>query len=155
MKIPASGQHIRKIRFLSALLLCLLTVLPAAISATTQDTPKGDGNDIIQEPGNNRMWKMDRSKRFSSPDQVKEYLSELNKGEYHDWRLPTKWELYDLFQLFALKKIPPVKVKLEMSYWLTGENGRMRVGSWDAGDGCGIERKFYPGKKGYVRAVRP
>jgi hypothetical protein len=155
VKIPAANQQIKTLSLLSALFFCLLTVLPAAVSATTQNNPATGDSKVIREPGNDRMWKMDRSKRFRSQEQVKEYLAELNRGEYNDWRLPTKWELYDLFQLFALKKIPPVQAKLEMSYWLTEENGKVRVGSWDAGDGCGIERKFYPGKKGYVRAVRP
>ncbi|MBW1635993.1 MAG: hypothetical protein JRC87_07040 [Deltaproteobacteria bacterium] len=155
MKKPPPSYNIKTIHLLPMLLLCLLTVLPTAASAALQDTSKTDGSNVIQEPESERMWTMDRSKKFRSPTQVEEYLSRLNKGEYSDWRLPTKWELYDLFQLFALKKIPPVKTKLEMSYWLAGENGKMRVGSWDAGDGCGIERKFYPGKKGYVRAVRP
>jgi len=155
MKNTPPVRHINNIGFLSTLLLCLLTVLPITVSAALQNGAKTVGNNVIQEPGSERMWTMDRSKKLRSPTQVAEYLSQLNKGEFNDWRLPTKWELYDLLQLFALKKIPPVKAKLEMSYWLTGENGKMRVGSWDAGDGCGIERKFYPGKKGYVRAVRP
>ena len=110
---------------------------------------------IIQEPENGRMWQMDRSKKIRSSTEVQEYLSELNKGEYKDWRLPTKYELYDFFLLFALKENRELDIKLEMSYWLVGDNGKISVGSWEPGDTCGSERIFYPGKKGYVRAVRP
>ncbi len=77
---------------------------------------------------------MDRSKKMRSPAEVQEYISDLNKGEYNDWRLPTKYELYDLFLLFALKENRELDIKLEMSYWLVGNNGKMIVGSWEPGD---------------------
>ncbi len=133
MNITQRKQHTKNVRFLLTLLFCLSVVLPLTASAKMGAVKILDGG-IIQEPENGRMWQMDRSKKMRSPAEVQEYLSDLNKGEYNDWRLPTKYELYDLFLLFALKENRELDIKLEMSYWLVGNNGKMIVGSWEPGD---------------------
>ncbi len=133
MNITQRKQHTKNVRFLLTLLFCLSVVLPLTASAKMGAVKILDGG-IIQEPENGRMWQMDRSKKIRSPAEVQEYISDLNKGEYNDWRLPTKYELYDLFLLFALKENRELDIKLEMSYWLVGNNGKMIVGSWEPGD---------------------
>lgn len=133
MNITQRKQHTKNVRFLLTLLFCLSVVLPLTASAKMGAVKILDGG-IIQEPENGRMWQMDRSKKMRSPAEVQEYLSDLNKDEYNDWRLPTKYELYDLFLLFALKENRELDIKLEMSYWLIGNNGKMIVGSWEPGD---------------------
>ena len=154
MNITREKQPTKNAKFLLTLLFCLSPVLPLTTSAKMGAVTTLDGG-IIQEPGDGKMWQMDRSKKIKSSTEVQEYLSELNKGEYNDWRLPTKYELYDFFLLFALKENRDLDIKLEMSYWLVGDNGKISIGSWEPGDTCGAERIFYPGLKGYVRAVRP
>ena len=133
MNITQRKQHTKNVRFLLTLLFCLSVVLPLTASAKMGAVKILDGG-IIQEPENGRMWQMDRSKKMRSPAEVQEYLSDLNEDEYNDWRLPTKYELYDLFLLFALKENRELDIKLEMSYWLIGNNGKMIVGSWEPGD---------------------
>jgi|GEM_PF-2630690 len=133
MNITQYKERVKNVRFLLSLFICLLVILPVTASAK-MGAVTILGGEIIQEPENGRMWQMDRSKKMSSPAEVQEYLSDLNKDEYNDWRLPTKYELYDFFLLFALKENQELDIKLEMSYWLVGNNGKMIVGSWEPGD---------------------
>ncbi len=133
MNITQCKKQVKNVRFLLSLFICLLVILPVTASAKMGVVTILDGN-IIQEPENGRMWQMNRSKKMRSSTEVQEYLSNLNKDEYNDWRLPTKYELYDLFLLFALKENQELDFKLEMSYWLIGNNGKMIVGSWEPGD---------------------
>ncbi|OEU46486.1 MAG: hypothetical protein BA862_08380 [Desulfobulbaceae bacterium S3730MH12] len=133
MNITQCKERVKNVRFLLSLFICLLVILPVTASAKMGAVTILDG-DRIQEPENGRMWQMNRSKKMRSSTEVQEYLSNLNKGEYNDWRLPTKYELYDLFLLFALKENRELDIKLEMSYWLVGNNGKMIVGSWEPGD---------------------
>lgn len=133
MNITGRKQPTKNVKFLLTLLFCLSVVLPVTASAK-MGAVKILGGGIIQEPGDGKMWQMDRSKKIKSSTEVQEYLSDLNKGEYNDWRLPTKYELYDFFLLFALKENQELDIKLEMSYWLVGNNGEMIVGSWEPGD---------------------
>lgn len=102
-----------------------------------------------------RMWQLERSKRIREAGDAQDFLRELNKGEYGDWRLPTRQELFDLFQAFDLKEFGEVKIQIEGRYWLRTDAGEISVGSWEIGDGCGPERRYYEGKAGYVRAIRP
>ena len=133
MNITQCKERVKNVKFLLTLLFCLSVVLPVTASAKMGAVKILDGG-IIQEPGDGKMWQMDRSKKIKSSTEVQEYLSDLNKGEYNDWRLPTKYELYDFFLLFALKENQELDIKLEMSYWLVGNNGKMIVGSWEPGD---------------------
>ena len=133
MNTTREKQPTKNAKFLFTLLFCLSLILPVTASAKMGAVTILDG-DIIQEPGNGRMWQINRSKKMRSSTEVQEYLSNLNKGEHNDWRLPTKYELYDLFLLFALKENQELDIRLEMSYWLVGNNGKMIVGSWEPGD---------------------
>jgi hypothetical protein len=133
MNITQYKERMKNVRFLLSLFICLLVILPVTASAK-MGAVTILGGEIIQEPENGRMWQMNRSKKMRSSTEVQEYLSKLNKGEYNDWRLPTKYELYDFFLLFALKENQELDIKLEMSYWLVGNNGKMIVGSWEPGD---------------------
>lgn len=101
------------------------------------------------------MWTRERSKILDTASDVSGYLSELNNGEFNDWRLPTKKELHDLFMIFDLKYNGEVKIRIEGRYWLVNDDGKVTVGSWEIGDGCGPDRIFYTGKNGHVMAIRP
>ena len=102
-----------------------------------------------------RMWQLERSRRIREAGDAQDFLAELNGGEYDDWRLPTRQELFDLFQAFDLKEFGEVKIQIEGRYWLRTDTGEFSVGSWEIGDGCGPERRYYEGRAGYVRAIRP
>lgn len=110
---------------------------------------------VLQEDGTGRMWQKERSRRLRDYNEVVEYLTQLNSGRLSDWRLPTRQELYDFFLLFDLKKSGDANVRLEGAYWLMGDDGEPKIGSWEVGDQCGPSRIYRPGLSGYVRAVRP
>ncbi|MFW2365698.1 MAG: hypothetical protein ACN4GW_04735 [Desulforhopalus sp.] len=111
--------------------------------------------EYFHEKNSGRMWTVDRSKKFKSPEQAEKYLKTLNNGTHNDWRLPTKEELADLFAIFDLKRGSGIKIRLEGKYWLSAGDNKKVVGTWEIGDQCGPSRTFYRGKTGYVRAVRP
>lgn len=113
------------------------------------------GNLYFEDSGKGNMWTKTRSKKLRSASDVHHYLSNLNKGEFSDWRLPTKQELHDLHMVFDMKDHGEVKIQVEGKYWLVNDDGQLAVGAWEIGAGCGPERSFYAGEKGYVRAVRP
>lgn len=110
---------------------------------------------LFQETNSGLVWQMERSKKMRSLAEVEHYLNQLNQGVYHDWRLPTKWELYDLFSTFDLKKNGDVTIVLEGSYWIRDDKGKRHPASWETGDQCGVERTYYTTQSGHVRAVRP
>jgi len=138
--------------FLAAL-LCNLS-LPFLLQAG-QPLLKYSEDGIFQEIRNDRMWQVERTRKLASVEEVDIYLTSLNNGKYHDWRLPTKQELSELYSLFDLKNNGDVKLQLEGSYWLIGEDSKVQVGTWEIGAGCGPERAYFTKKSGYVRAVRP
>lgn len=140
------------IRLAVLLLLLLFFTTSQPARADLGMTERGDG--LIQEVTSQRIWQKKRSKKIRTPEAAQAYIAKLNQGEYHDWRLPTKQELYELFSIFDLKRNGNIRLRLEGKYWLSDPQGNISVGGWEIGDGCGPSRSYYPGTKGYVRAVR-
>lgn len=131
-------------------------VMPLSCVVAGQDaTLEILSENVFRQQGGEKLWQMQRSKRLKTQDEVQEYLAALNHGEFHDWRLPTRQELYDLFSIFDLKQGGDVKIRLEGNYWLSDEKDGTHVGAWEIGDQCGPSRSYFEGKAGYVRAVRP
>ncbi len=139
------------------LFLAVFFTFPFGLAEAGDRKPqlKSVGEQYFENTRKGDMWIKSRSKRFAASSEVKNYLKSLNEGQFNDWRLPTKHELYDLFMIFDFKNNGGIKVRIEGKYWLVNSAGQMSVGAWDIGDGCGPERTFSQGKKGYVRAIRP
>lgn len=110
---------------------------------------------LFQEKKLERVWQVQRSKKLKTTEDAVAYINQLNQGEFNNWRLPTKHELQDLFNIFDLKDNGNVTIRLEGSYWLAENHGVPYVGTFEIGDQCGPSRTFFKGKTGYVRAVRP
>lgn len=144
-----------KIAHVLPLVLMVFTLFASIEQAMAEPALTMLEGGLFEEKGRGRTWQMQRSKKIDSLAAAQQYLQQLNKGLYHDWRLPTKWELYDLFTKFDLKKNGEVSIRLEGSYWLKDEDGSIHPGSWEMGDQCGAERIMYPTTSGYVRAIRP
>lgn len=138
---------------------CLLAIF---FSCSSYQVPADNSEEDLSFSGslffkNNRngnMWTIKRSEKFHSSDSAKQYLMKLNEGAYNDWRFPTKQELYDLFMIFDLKNNGDVKISIEGAYWLVSGDGRLSIGAWEIGDGCGPERTFISWGKGAIMAVR-
>ena len=93
-------------------------------------------DDVFLVPKTKQMWRADLSKRITNKDGVEQYLDLLNSGEYSDWRLPDKRELKTLFDTFDIYGHGDVDIRLEMLYWLAGDNGAPPyVGTWEPGGG--------------------
>lgn len=123
---------------LFTVLLVLLTcscILSAPFSVARAADLKMIGEGIFQEEKSGKVWQLKQSKRFKTEEEVNNHLLQLNSGEYDDWRLPTKQELYELFVVFDFKKNGDVAVPKEGSYWYADEYGEMEVGAWEEGDG--------------------
>lgn len=104
--------------------LTLVLLLLSGVFATPYVSTAGEqvltmiSEEIFQNSRNGQMWQMRKSKRFKTTSSVEQYLIELNQGEYQDWRLPSKQELYELFSYFDLKLHGRVNVQLEGNYWI-------------------------------------
>lgn len=155
MTYPKCNTTARHLLHAGLFLFCLSIAALGSASATAQ-TPAlhltTDG--LIQEQGG-LMWQQHRSHKMHSVTEVKAFLLELNQGKYKDWRLPTKWELYELLERFDWKQNGAVAVPSASSYWLQEKNGIPHPGAWIPNGQCGIERSYYKNTSGYVWAVRP
>ncbi|MFT5702534.1 MAG: hypothetical protein ACI8ZB_005456 [Desulforhopalus sp.] len=142
-------------RKISALAFAVFLLFFMALPALSEEAAITQLSDTtFQETSNKRTWHLQRSKRFKTADDAISYLENLNQGEFNDWRLPTKKELFELFSIFDLKQHGTVKIRMEGTYWLTDNKRKIYAGAWEIGDQCGPSRTFYTGKAGYVRAVR-
>ncbi|WP_163337803.1 DUF1566 domain-containing protein [Desulfopila sp. IMCC35008] len=135
------------------LLLVLLILTP--YQALAGDKLELTGSAFFKDTYSQHMWQLDRSKRIRNIRDINNYLVTLNQGQYSDWRLPSKQELYNLFAIFDHKQNGEVKARMEGYYWLTDDKGNPIAGSWEIGDQCGPSRTYYQGKSGYIRAIRP
>jgi len=131
----------------------IVAVMPEQ-SAVADDRLQMTGADVFVDQQAGLMWQLGRSKRVKDLDDAITILSDLNGGEFSNWRFPSKVELFELFQTFDLKNNGAVETNLEGNYWLVDDDGSMKAGSWEIGDGCGPSRTFYMKRGGYVRAVR-
>ncbi len=111
----------------------------------------GDG---ICRQSNGLMWQTGRSGKFSSFEEAKEYVKNLELGGHKDWRFPTKDELYTLCDIFDQKLAGDCPLKPEGSYW--SNNGKEYAGEWHSYPLCGGSDLVYlKSKTGRVRVVRP
>lgn len=100
------------------------------------------------------MWQVGRSKKIAAGEEAQQYAADLEVGGYHDWRLPTTDELYDLCDIFELQLEGDCPIRTKGSYW--SKDHKLQVGEWEAYPLCGgSEYKYLKRKKGRVRAVRP
>lgn len=114
------------------------------------------GNGICQETSNGKMWQIDKSGYAHSREEADAFIAELNRTSgYSDWRLPTVSELYDLNFLFDLHLNGECALERKGAYWSEENTGEGTVGAWEISDQCDPQRRYAPGTKGYVRAVRP
>ena len=127
---------------------------PVLTKGTDQFLRLMDGHHI-EDIRKKQMWTKEKSRIFRSADEAQHFLTQLNRGDFGDWRFPTKHELHDLLLIFDMKNNGEVKVPIEGKYWLMGEDGKVSAGAWEFGGGCGPARHFHSGERGRVWAVRP
>lgn len=112
------------------------------------------GNGICQED-NGRMWQVERTEVFSSGQEARNYVHNLELGNFNDWRLPSKEELYELCYLLELRLAGDCPIKLKGSYWLANGSDT-DAGEWESYPLCGGPGfRYFKGKTGRVKGVRP
>ncbi len=100
------------------------------------------------------MWQTGNKEVFSNSQKALEYVQALHIGNYNDWRLPSKEELYNLYQIYEMKLSGNCPIKLKGSYWLT--EGDIHAGEWEAYPICGgSELQYFNATDGRIMAVRP
>lgn len=113
-------------------------------------------NGICQDAVNGQMWQIEKSRLVHSVEEANAVIAELNRTSgYTDWRLPTVAELYELNFRFDLHQNGDCALERKGAYWSMEKGGGGGVGAWEISDQCDPQRQYFPGKQGYVRAVRP
>lgn len=158
-------------RFTSRIILCLFALsiyilIHGCVSKQNGLDSSSDGTngalrymglEICREVKTDRMWQVTRGGLFPSLQEAEEYAESLELGGYNDWRLPTQDELFNLYYIYFWKNNGACVMNRKGEYW-TAEDGReASPGHWITHFLCSPEHQFVnsPGKKGYVRAVRP
>jgi hypothetical protein len=142
------------IKVLVCIVIALLIISPVSVSGQSV-VLVSVSPEIFENIAHQHFWQLNRSAKTDNIDDVNAYLNSINQGQYSDWRLPTKEELFQLHTAFDLKRNGDLQVQLEGNYWLVDYMGKAYVGTWEIGDQCGPSRAFYKGNAGYIRAIRP
>jgi hypothetical protein len=140
--------------FLFVLLLCHGCTSKSSTSNPQNNAKLVDTGKGVCRQDNGLLWQVGRSGEFSTFEEAREYVKNMELGGYNDWRLPTKDELYTLCDLFEQKLAGDCPMKPKGSYW--SKNGKEKAGEWEAYPLCGgHELRYIKSKSGRVRAVRP
>ncbi len=115
------------------------------------------GQEICREAKTGRMWQVIKGGPFSSQREADEYVENLELGGYSDWRLPTEDELFNLHYIYFWEKNGACVMNRKGEYWTAADGREPTPGHWKTYFLCSPEHQFVhsPGKRGYVRAVRP
>ncbi|MFH1218161.1 MAG: DUF1566 domain-containing protein [Pseudomonadota bacterium] len=139
--------------------ILLLSFVLAGCAGKNMKNPRlaNIGNGICQDTVSGQMWQIEKSRYAKSFEEANAVIAELNRTTgYTDWRLPTVSELFDLNYVFDLHQNGECTLDREGAYWSGDKDGEGIVGAWEiSADQCDPQRKYTPGAKGFVRAVRP
>ena len=92
----------KKKRF--GLVVVLLATLVASLALAGETRLLQLDNVIVKDTKTGLLWQLDKSPQlFDSQEKAAQYASTLELGGYHDWRLPTLAERWDLLQVFVFK----------------------------------------------------
>lgn len=117
----------------------------------------GEDGMICHEVQTNKMWQFGKEGPFSSLEEAQRYAAELKLGDYGDWRLPTKSELFNLYYVHYWKNDDACEMNHKGEFWMVSKDQGPSLGHWEDDLLCGPEFKFIEAIKqdGFVRAIRP
>lgn len=153
MNLTKISKHspIMSPRLLFVFLLILYMIAPVSVTMAQKQLLTQLSEDSFLVKNSGLIWQYEKSDKIANFMNMKNYVL-LSEAE--GWRLPTKQELHELFEIFDLHRNGAVKIDIEGSYWLTDDSGHEVIGAWEIGDQCGPSRTYYPHKRGYIRLVR-
>lgn len=113
-------------------------------------------NTMVKDTKTGLIWQFDKSaEQFDSKEKAAQYAGSLDLGGYHDWRLPTLDERWDLLQVFVLKNNGGIEFpKFDNKYWtMETHKGTLPI-KLDISCMCRGDQEIEYKSAGYVRAVR-
>ena len=144
----------KKKRF--CLVVVLLATLVASLALAGETRLLQLDNGMIKDTKTGLLWQLDKSPQlFDSQEKAAQYASTLELGGYHDWRLPTLAERWDLLQVFVFKDNSGVEFpKFDNKYWTAETDQGTRPIKLDITCMCQGTKDIEYKNVGYVRAVR-
>lgn len=134
-----------------------LLFIPLGCASVSSKAPRYVNlqDNVCQDNVTGVMWQKIKSEKISGIEQARGYANSQKLGGFNDWRLPTVFELYDLYYLHDLHVKSDCEMDLKGNFWSDEKDGEGIVGSWKIGDQCDPEREYSTATKGFVRLVRP
>jgi len=134
-------------------LFAVLTALPA-LAGEARLVPLD--NSMVKDTKTGLIWQLDKSpEQFDSKEKAAQYAASLDLGGYHDWRLPTLEERWDLLRIFVLKNNGGIEFsKFDNKYWTMETHKGTQPIKLDISCMCRGDQEIEYKNTGYVRAVR-
>lgn len=143
-------------------LICLGMLLAALGACASQQSQPGKGRltrldtGIVEDAKTGLQWQLDRSPQmFTTQEEAAAYAAALDLGGYHDWRLPSLEERWELLRVFTYKEDGGVEFPhFTSKYWTLDTKKGAQPIKLDISCMCmGVKEVEYK-QEGYVRAVR-
>jgi len=113
------------------------------------------GNGICKDKVTGLEWQIAKSKRFTSLDEVKQYVAGQQLGGFSDWRLPTTQETIGLRGLVAIQGNEDCNFSsLKNKYWMVDKKEGVIPARLELECFCRGDYNLLVKHKGYVRVVR-
>jgi len=144
----------RKNRF--AFVFVLLAALTASLALAGEARLVQLDNSMVKDTKTGLTWQLDKSpEQFDTKEKAAQYASSLELGGYHDWRLPSLEERWDLLQVFVLKNNGGIEFpKFDNKYWTLETHKGTQPIKLDISCMCRGDQEVEYKNSGYVRAVR-
>ena len=141
------------IRFFTLAACCIL--ISSSNGLAGGGTLNNLGNGICRDTVTGLEWQIEKSKRFSSLDEVKKYVAELHLGGHSDWRLPTTAETISLRGLIAIQGNKACGFShLKGKYWMVDKKEGIVPARLELECFCRGDFDLLVKDKGSVRVVR-
>ena len=113
-------------------------------------------NSMVRDTKTGLVWQLAKSpEEFDTKEKAAQYAASLDLGGYHDWRLPSLEERWDLLQVFVLKNNGGIEFPhCDNKYWTTGTDKETQPIKLGITCMCRGDQEVEYKKTGYVRAVR-
>lgn len=144
----------RKNRF--GFVFVLFTAFTASLALAGEARLVQLDNSMVKDSKTGLIWQFDKSpEQFDSQEKAVQYANSLDLGGYHDWRLPSLEERWDLLQVFVLKNNSGIEFpKFDNKYWTTETHKGTQPIKLDISCMCRGDQEIEYKNAGYVRAVR-
>lgn len=132
--------------------------IKGVVKATEQVTGErfiDNGDGTISDTKNRVMWQKEGSQERLNYAQAEEFVNELNKEQYPDWRIPTREELESILDLTKHDPAINPMFKCESAgYWSSTPSANYTGGAWIVYFNDGLVDYYDRGNFDFVRPCR-